>query len=98
MRLSLLLLLVVWGAAPAFAQANLSGVVINEILADPNSTSDNFDTDGDGTAESNDEFVELYNNGSSAVDISSWELYDGAGFRHAFTASTVLNPGDFIVV
>ncbi|MEL6769582.1 MAG: lamin tail domain-containing protein [Bacteroidota bacterium] len=98
MRLSLLLLLVVWGTAPAFAQANLSGVVINEILADPNSASDNFDTDGDGTAESNDEFVELYNNGSSAVDISSWELYDGAGFRHAFTASTVLNPGDFIVV
>ncbi|MEM6785125.1 MAG: lamin tail domain-containing protein [Bacteroidota bacterium] len=73
-------------------------VVINEILADPNSSTNNFDTDGDGTAETNDEFVELYNNGSSAVDISSWEIYDGGSFGHAFTAGTVLNPGDFIVV
>ncbi|MEM8598433.1 MAG: lamin tail domain-containing protein [Bacteroidota bacterium] len=78
-------------------------VVINEILIDPNTgdTTDgigDFDTDGDGDAETEDEFVELYNNGSSAVDISSWELYDGSGFRHTFTAGTVLNPGDFIVV
>ncbi|MEM8558125.1 MAG: lamin tail domain-containing protein [Bacteroidota bacterium] len=74
-------------------------IVINEILADPNSSSgDNFDTDGDGTAEDDDEFVELYNNGSSAIDISNWEIYDGAGFRHTFTAGTVLNPGDFVVV
>jgi len=33
------------------AQCDLSGVVLTSVLPDPNSTTNNFDTDGDGTAE-----------------------------------------------
>jgi hypothetical protein len=82
------------------AQANLSGVVVNEILADPNSADVNFDTDGDGTAETDDEFVELFNGGGAAVDLGGWQLYDGSTtpLRHTFAAGTVLEPGAYTVV
>lgn len=88
-------------AVPAFAQANLSGVVLNEILADPNSDAGpNFDTDGDGTAETDDEFIELFNGGLGLVDLGGWQLYDASTtpLRHTFPAGTVLNPAEFIVI
>ncbi|MDX1419025.1 MAG: lamin tail domain-containing protein [Rubricoccaceae bacterium] len=95
-----LLLTLLAAALPAAAQANLSGVVVNEILADPNSDEINFDTDGDGEAEADDEFVELYNASAGAVDISGWQVYDASttGLRHTFAAGTVLDPDGYIVV
>ena len=71
----------------------LGGIVINEILADPNGAI-NFDTDGSGTAEATDEFIELYNMSGSAIDISGLELWDaGAGNWFTFPPGTVLQPG-----
>lgn len=91
-------------AGPVAAQANLSGVVINEILADPNVTggSTDFDTDGDGTSETDDEFVEFYNTSSTAVDISGWEVYQVSGgnavLAHTFASGTELAAGGRITV
>lgn len=68
------------------------GIIINEILIDPNSTSGaNFDTDGNGTADATDEFVELYNQSTTDIDISGLELWDAnAGNWFTFPAGTIL--------
>ena len=85
-------------AFPAQAQDALSGIAINEILADPNSTTNNFDTDGDGEFETDDEFVEFFNASGTAVDISGWQVYDNTDLAHTFDPNTVLAPGDFVAV
>lgn len=78
----------------------LGGIVINEILADPNSSSGaNFDTDGNGTAANLDEYVELYNTSSSPIDISGLELWDaGVGHWFTFPPGTILNAGGHAMV
>lgn len=76
----------------------LGGIVINEILVDPNGAS-NFDTDGNGIAAATDEFIELYNASSSAIDISGLELWDsGSGHWFTFPPGSVLAPGGHAVV
>ena len=85
-------------SSPLMSQISLGGIVINEILADPNSSTFNFDTDQDGVFENNDEFVELYNALSSAVDISGFQLYDAAGLKHTFPAGTVIQGMSFLTV
>ena len=82
---------------------DVSVITINELLIDPTVGSGGFDTDGDGAFESEDEFIELFNSSSSAVDISGWQLYVGSGgtqeLRHTFGAgSTVASGGFFTVV
>ena len=104
--LALALLLV--GIQPALAADTTAvlggGVCINEVLIDPNSTTYNFDTDGNGLANDTDEFVELYNLSALAVDISGWELWDaGNGNWFAFpgtvgSGTTMLQPGAYAVV
>ena len=59
-------------------------VVINEILYHP--------IDGDARKE----FVELYNKGSSDVDISGWAFTDGIRFE--FPAGTTIPRGGYLVV
>ncbi|WP_457650133.1 Hint domain-containing protein [Profundibacter sp.] len=76
----------------------LGGIVINEFLADPNGAN-NFDTDGNGTAAVNDEFVELVNTSNVAIDISGLQLWDkGAGNWFTFPAGTILQPGAHAMV
>ena len=75
------------------------GITINEILIDPNSTTNNFDTDGNGTANDNDEFVEIYNLTGAPIDISGFQLWDaGTGLWFTFPASTILGAGNYAVV
>ncbi|MCB1581526.1 MAG: lamin tail domain-containing protein [Xanthomonadales bacterium] len=72
-------------------------LIVNEYQADPDTT--NGDANGDGTADaSDDEFIEIYNNGPNAVDISGWVLSDGFGPRHTFAANTILDSCKAIVV
>ena len=72
-------------------------LVINEILADPDATTG--DANGDGTVDtSDDEFVEIFNNSSSAIDMSNYTLSDGASLRHTFPSGTVLLAQQAIVV
>lgn len=76
----------------------LGGIVINEILVDPNG-SINFDTDGNGTAAATDEYIELYNASAGPIDISGLELWD-AGIGHWFTfpPGTILEAGAHALV
>ncbi len=78
----------------------LGGIVINEILADPNSSGGaNFDTDGNGVARGKDEFVELANTSNSAIDISGLELWDaGRGNWFTFPPGTILQAGAHAMV
>ena len=80
------------------ADALLGGIVINEILADPNGAL-NYDTDGNGTAHHTDEYVELYNTSTGAIDISGLQLWDaGVGNYFTFPPGTVLQAGGHAMV
>ncbi|MEO0346430.1 MAG: ExeM/NucH family extracellular endonuclease [Pseudomonadota bacterium] len=79
------------------AQAGISGVIINEINADPDSTLG--DANGDGTPQfSDDEFVEIVNVTGAALDLSGWEIADGFTTRHVFPAGTVIDDQCAIIV
>ncbi len=81
------------------ADTLLGGIVINEILVDPNGSTYNFDTDGNGSAGATDEYVELYNSSGSAIDISGLELWDaGVGNWFTFPNGTILEPGGHAMV
>ncbi|RMD95280.1 MAG: choice-of-anchor D domain-containing protein, partial [Calditrichaeota bacterium] len=76
----------------------LPAVVINEILADPPSGPEG-DANGDGTrSSSEDEFVEILNVDSAAVDLSGWTVSDALKVRHTFAAGVMLQPGESIIV
>jgi len=70
-------------------------VFINEILPNVGST----DWDKNGTVmENDDEWVELYNNGTVDVNISGWNISDKSQVRHTFPTSTILGAGGYVVV
>ena len=76
----------------------LGGIIINEVLVDPNGAN-NFDTDGNGSAQGRDEFLELRNISDSAIDISGVELWDaGRDNWFTFPPGTILQPGAVAVV
>ncbi len=75
----------------ALAPQGVADVRLNELLADPAS-----DWDGDGVVDSKlDEWVEIVNTGTAAVDLSSYRISDasaGESFRFALSGS--LAPGE----
>ena len=85
---------------------DLNGIVINEILADPdrevvlnNFLSSGFDTDGDGTVRDTDEFIELFNTSiTDTVDIGGWTLGDDDGASFAFPQGTEIAPEGKVVL
>ncbi|MEM9884538.1 MAG: lamin tail domain-containing protein [Bacteroidota bacterium] len=86
----------------AYSQANLSGIVINEILPDPTGTT-SFDTNCDGSFDADDDFVEFYNGSGTTIDISGWQVYEGAGLQFTFpgapgSMTTVIAAGDRVAV
>ena len=75
-------------AGPAAGQ-----IVLNEVLADPAQ-----DWNGDGAVSSrDDEWVEIYNTGSAAVDLSTYRLAS-ADTTWRFGFSGTLEPGGVLVV
>ena len=61
-------------------------VVINEVLAKSDNT---------------DDWIELYNKGTSAVDLSGWSITDDAGSEEVpwpFPAGTTIEAGGFILI
>ncbi len=70
-----------------------SDLVINEVAGDPGE-----DINGDGSINSGDEFVELFNTGTSAIDLSNYTLADNAGVFFTFPSGASLAPGEFVVV
>jgi hypothetical protein len=59
-------------------------VVINEIMYHPYENNDDA------------EYIELYNGGSEAVDMTGWSFTQGVNF--AFPPGTILGPGEYLVV
>lgn len=72
------------GGAEHFTQAAPTDIVINEILYHPDA------------ANLGDEFLELYNRGTTPVDVSGWVLTTAVNFT--FPAGTVMPAGSFLVV
>ncbi len=74
-----------------------SGLLLNEINADPDSSSG--DANGDGTINSSaDEFLEFINVSGKALDVSGWTISDKSSSRHTIANNTVLDPGQALVV
>ena len=72
---------------------NSGSVVINELLA----KNDTINVD---EAEQNDDWLELYNRGSDAVDVSGWTLSDDPQDEEpwAIPDGTVIASGDFLLI
>lgn len=87
-----------WGVASTVTPGVFTNpLVINEIHADPDSTSG--DANGDGNSDGqDDEFVEIVNTGSLTFDLSGFSLSDAVSERHVFPMNTELPPGCAIVV
>ena len=80
-----------------------TGLVINEILADPPKDEFNLtvgDANGDGLrVEKDDEFIELINQGEKPICLRGWTLGDNANpARHRFPLGDTLKPGEAVVV
>lgn len=79
-------------------EAGIANIVVSEILPDPNGSND-FDTDGNGSADTNDEFIEIYNASDHATDISGWQLWDkGNGLWFIFPEDTIFAADSYVVV
>jgi hypothetical protein len=69
------------------------GVTVTEVLLDPNGSM-NFDTDGDGSADTNDEFVKICNTSGLPADLSGVVINDpGSGDWFTFPAGSILADG-----
>ncbi len=72
------------------------GVLINEVLYDPPT---GVDPNRDGTiSTSEDEFVELVNISSKAIELGGATISDAVAVRFTFPTPTTLQPGDSAVV
>ncbi len=72
-----------------------ANVTINEVLPAPSTQ----DWDGDGSADDQDEWIELYNAGTQPVDLSGWMLDDAGGDSapYRIPSGTVLPPSSYVV-
>lgn len=84
-------------AAMAAGEARAS-IIISEILADPApGLLGDANNDGIGST-SQDEFIEFFNAGGEAVNLSGWSLSDAVGVRHVFGANTFLSSNSYLVL
>ena len=78
-------------------------LIINEVLYDPSNTGLEGDANRDSNySQDDDSFIELYNNSTSAFNISGYEIWDdtsSAGtVQYTFPASTSVPPQEVVVV
>ena len=72
-------------------------IFIHEILADPASVGG--DANGDGVVSSSqDEFIELYNPSTQAVDLSGWSISDSISLRHVFAEDSWIDSESMFLV
>lgn len=72
-----------------WAGAAQAGVVVNELLPNPTST------------DAGNEWIELYNNGTVAEDLSGWTIEAGTStyaLKYTIPSSTSLAPGDWLLI
>lgn len=68
-------------------QASKHPVVINEVMADPVAVADDPG-----------EWIELYNWGSTGVDLEGWVIHSAGHSPHKIKQSVVIEPGGYLVV
>jgi hypothetical protein len=71
-------------------------IALNEFLPEPQYK----DWNGDGDADSDDEWIELYNPGERAVDLGGWQLDDvgnSGSWPYTIPFGTVIQPKGFLV-
>lgn len=79
-------------------------LILNEILYDPWNNGLNGDANGDGSyAQNEDEFIELYNDSNSPLDISGFKVFDSEALanntpRHIIPEGTILPAHSAIVI
>jgi len=60
-----------------------------------------IDWNGDGAANTSDEWVEIYNRGTAAIDLGGWQLDDiaaGGSAAYVMPSGTILKPNDFLLL
>jgi hypothetical protein len=62
-------------------------LIITEIMANPKAINDN-----------SGEWIEVYNPGTSAVDMNGWKLMDNGGDSHTISSSVVVQPQTYAVL
>ncbi len=89
---------------------NLNGIIFNQVYTDnTGAPGPEFDTDGDGTATQEDEFVSFTNLSGGDIDISGWQVWSDStgsgapdapqdGLYHTFAPGTVLENGATLAV
>ncbi len=83
---------------PCSPSADITGLVFNEIHADPDPVAGDANADGTRDA-SDDEFVELVNTSTTTLCLTGWSLGDlSDDERHVFPIGSELAPGQAIVV
>ncbi len=88
-------ILILFAVILAICSISASAVVINEFLPNPGT----IDWDANSIiSETDDEWVEVYNNGTSAVNISGWTIADAVGTRYTFPQDSFIEAGEFITI
>jgi len=72
------------------------GIVINEIMYHPFQEDDPYTASDDLLYGDYLEYIELYNRGTTPVQLSGWRFSRGVTFE--FQAGTVLDPGAYLVI
>jgi hypothetical protein len=68
-------------------------LLLNEVLPAPGAV----DWDGNGTADEQDEWIELYNSSTITVELAGWRLDNGVS-SYLLPGETVLEPGALVVL
>ena len=68
-----------------------NGILINEIMYHPEHDELSFEPEPLGL-----EYIELFNTGTSAVDLSGWRFVDGVSFQ--IPADTIIGAGGYLVI
>lgn len=77
-------------------------LIINEVLYDPSNNNLEGDANGDGSYDqTEDEFIEFFNDGASNFDLSGYQVWDdtaSGGVVYTFPSGTVIPPKGALVL
>ncbi len=81
----------------SYAQCTVQGIAIKAFVADPNGLN-NFDTDGNGSADAEDEFVQICNTTGSSVTLTGFTLSDNSSVGYSFPSGDAIPAGGCITI
>ena len=93
MRTFFFLFIILFSGAGLAQNNNISGVVINEFLADSENCCGGDIFDGN-----TEDFVELYNSGTEPINLYGWGFSDTDGLVTTVAPDTIIAPGAYIIL